>query len=124
MINSLLVDCLAARCVSTGRHLIALQENAVQQNAVMSRHRRFNGWVPRTGNVRRVSEPLSAYMTTRDIAAYLGVKPSTVTAYVARGQFPPADAVIGATKLWERSTVQAWATRRPRKGTRPGSGHD
>ena len=31
----------------------------------------------------RVSEPLSAYMTTRDIAAYLGVKPSTGTAYVA-----------------------------------------
>jgi hypothetical protein len=34
-----------------------------------------------------------AYMTTRDIAAYLGVKPSTVTAYVAREQVPPADAV-------------------------------
>jgi excisionase family DNA binding protein len=66
--------------------------------------------------VRRVSEPLSAYMTTRDIAAYLGVKPSTVTAYVARGQFPTPDAVIGATKLWNRSTVEAWAARRPRKG--------
>jgi excisionase family DNA binding protein len=66
--------------------------------------------------VRRVSEPLSAYMTTRDIAAYLGVKPSTVTAYLARGQFPTPDAVIGATKLWNRSTVEAWAARRPRKG--------
>jgi excisionase family DNA binding protein len=65
--------------------------------------------------VRRVSEPLSAYMTTRDIAAYLGIKPSTVTAYVARGQFPGPDAVIGATKLWKRSTVEAWAARRPRK---------
>jgi hypothetical protein len=50
--------------------------------------------------VRRVSEPLSAYMTTRDIAAFLGVKQSTVTAYVARGQFPAPDAVIGSTKLW------------------------
>src|SRR4029453_2030150 len=72
---------------------------------------------PTTGNVRRVSEPLSAYMTTRDIAAYLGVKPSTVTAYVARGQFPPADAVVGATKLWRRATVQSWAAQRPRKGS-------
>jgi excisionase family DNA binding protein len=75
------------------------------------------------GNVRRVSEPLSAYMTTRDIAAYLGVKQSTVTAYVARGQFPAAEAVIGSTKLWKRSTVQAWAARRPRKG-RDRLGHD
>jgi excisionase family DNA binding protein len=66
--------------------------------------------------VRRVSEPLSAYMTTRDIAAYLGIKPSTVTAYIARGQFPGPDAVIGATKLWKRETVYAWAARRPRKG--------
>jgi excisionase family DNA binding protein len=71
---------------------------------------------PESGNLRRVSEPLSAYMTTRDIAAYLGVKPSTVTAYVSRGQFPAEDAVIGSTRLWKRETVQAWAARRPRKG--------
>ena len=69
------------------------------------------------GNVRRVSEPLSAYMTTRDIAAYLGIKQSTVTAYVARGQFPQADAVVGSTKLWRRATVEQWAAQRPRKGS-------
>ena len=66
--------------------------------------------------MRRVSEPLSAYMTTRDIAAYLGVKPSTVTAYVARGQFIQPAATVGATKLWKRSDVEAWAAQRPRKG--------
>jgi excisionase family DNA binding protein len=119
VINSLLVDCLAARCVSTERHLFALQENAVQQNAVMSSRRRAIAEPPASGNLRRVSEPLSAYMTTSDIAAYLGVKLSTVTAYVARGQFPPADAVVGSTKLWRRATVQSWAAQRPRKGSPP-----
>jgi hypothetical protein len=45
--------------------------------------------------------PLSAYMTTRDIAAYLGVKPSTVTAYVARGQFIPPAATIWRNEAME-----------------------
>ena len=45
-----------------------------------------------------------------------GVKPSTVTAYVARGQFIPPAATVGATKLWKRSDVEAWAAQRPRKG--------
>jgi hypothetical protein len=35
---------------------------------------------------------------------------------VARGQFPAADAVVGSTKLWRRTTVQSWAAQRPRKG--------
>ena len=83
----------------------------------MSRHRSSMAELPGTVTCG-VSEPLSAYMTTRDIAAYLGVKPSTVTAYVARGQ-PPADAVVGSTKLWRRATVQSWAAQRPRKGSSP-----
>jgi excisionase family DNA binding protein len=105
-----------------GGTLLALQENAVQQNAVLSSHRRSIAETPQSGNVRRVSEPLSAYMTTKDIAAYLGIKPSTVTAYVARGQFIPAAATIGATKLWKRSDVEHWAANRPRKGKSDRSG--
>lgn len=67
-----------------------------------------------------MSEPLSHYMTLRQVAAYLGVKPSTITAYISRGQlgFPPPDAMVEDRKLWKRSTIEQWEAQRPYKGRR------
>jgi hypothetical protein len=43
-----------------------------------------------------VTEPLPRdWWTTRDVASYLQVSSSTIRAYVARGQMPPADRRIG-----------------------------
>lgn len=42
------------------------------------------------------------------VAAHLGVKPRTVTAYLARGQMPPADGYVGRSPWWWPATIQAW----------------
>lgn len=43
-----------------------------------------------------------------DVAAYLGVTRSTVTAYRARAQMPQADGVIGRTPWWRPHTITTW----------------
>lgn len=43
-----------------------------------------------------------------EVAAYLGVKPRTVTAYHARGQMPPADGYVGRSPWWWPATIKAW----------------
>jgi predicted DNA-binding transcriptional regulator AlpA len=60
--------------------------------------------------------PLSDYWGIHEIAAYLDIKPSTLTSYISRRQFPQPDTRVGATRLWLRTTVEAWAAQRPRKG--------
>ena len=46
-----------------------------------------------------------------DVAAYLNVKPRTVTAYHARGQMPPADGRVGRSPWWKPETIRAWRAR-------------
>lgn len=47
--------------------------------------------------------------TTADVAAYLGVKQSTVRSYAARGQMPKADGHHDArTPWWKPETIKAW----------------
>lgn len=47
-------------------------------------------------------------MTVAEVAEALGVTPSTVRAYKARGQMPEPDKKYGATPLWLESTIQRW----------------
>jgi hypothetical protein len=47
-------------------------------------------------------------LTSGDIARLLGVQPSTIRAYAARGQMPPADGRTGNTNWWWGSTVRRW----------------
>ena len=48
-----------------------------------------------------------------DVAAYLGVKSRTVTAYLSRGQMPPADGKVGRSP-WSRAgpniARRSWVT--------------
>ena len=47
--------------------------------------------------------------TIPDVAAYLGVQPSTVRAYRARPpQMPEADGRTGRTPWWLPKTIRAW----------------
>ena len=46
-----------------------------------------------------------------DVANYLGVKPRTVTAYLARGQMPPPGGRIGRSPWWWSTTIRAWRPR-------------
>lgn len=52
-----------------------------------------------------------------DIAAFLGIKPSTLRAYITRGDFPPPDGrePLSGKPYWNNSTVINYR--------RPGRGH-
>ena len=43
-----------------------------------------------------------------EVAAYLGVKRSTVTAYRSRGQMPQPDGRVGRSPWWRPETIRAW----------------
>lgn len=46
--------------------------------------------------------------TTQDVADYLGVKPGTIRAYMAREQMPAPDGHLGRAPWWWSTTVQRW----------------
>lgn len=46
--------------------------------------------------------------TTPDVAAYLGVGDSTVSAYRSRRQMPAPDGQVGRTPWWWEATIRAW----------------
>jgi len=43
-----------------------------------------------------------------EVAAYLGVAPSTVTAYKARREMPEPDGRVGRSPWWRPETIRAW----------------
>jgi len=43
-----------------------------------------------------------------EVAAYLGVYRSTVTAYRSRGQMPQPDGYVGRSPWWRPETIRAW----------------
>ncbi len=60
----------------------------------------------------------SDWWTTRDVASFLGVTPSTIRAYVTRQQMPAADRRIGREPVWRPATIRKWHEQRPRTGGR------
>ncbi|TDC35724.1 MarR family transcriptional regulator [Micromonospora sp. KC213] len=58
----------------------------------------------------------SDWWTTGDVAAFLGVRPSTVSHYWRRGQMPAPDQTVGRTHMWRPARVRAWHAERPRPG--------
>lgn len=48
------------------------------------------------------------YMTSTQVAEYLGVSPKTISAYKARGQMPAPDRTYGRTPLWRINTIDKW----------------
>jgi predicted site-specific integrase-resolvase len=57
---------------------------------------------------------VSNYWTATQVAAELGLSPSTVTAYRARGKMPAPDMQYGRTPLWKPETIKAWRAGSPR----------
>ena len=57
------------------------------------------------------------WWSSEDVATYLGVLPSSVRAYVTRGQMPPPDRFIGKKRirLWKPETIKQWHQARPRQ---------
>jgi predicted DNA-binding transcriptional regulator AlpA len=51
---------------------------------------------------------------TTQVAQFLGVKATSVSAYRIRGQMPPPVQTVGKqTHLWEADTIRAWHAQRP-----------
>jgi predicted DNA-binding transcriptional regulator AlpA len=61
-------------------------------------------------------DPASEWWTTSDVAAYLGLKVSTVSAYRARGQMPEPDMSLGRTHVWKPRRIISWHESRTRVG--------
>ena len=47
-------------------------------------------------------------LTVADVAYLLNVKESTVRAYLARGQMPPATGRLGRTPWWAPRDIEPW----------------
>lgn len=54
------------------------------------------------------------WWSTENVATFLDVAMSTVSAYVARHQMPQPDRYIGRTRLWRPDTIREWQRTRPR----------
>jgi plasmid maintenance system antidote protein VapI len=51
---------------------------------------------------------------TTEVARFLGIKPTSVSAYRIRGQMPPPVQTVGKqTHLWDADTIRAWHAQRP-----------
>jgi hypothetical protein len=64
-------------------------------------------------------DPKAEWWTSSDVAAYLGVTISTVSAYRGRGQMPAPDQTIGRTHVWKPARIIEWDNGRPGHGGRP-----
>ncbi|GAA2377400.1 hypothetical protein Cme02nite_20710 [Catellatospora methionotrophica] len=56
------------------------------------------------------------WWTTSDVAAYLGVRVGTISAYRARSQMPEPDMTVGRTHMWRPARIVTWHESRPRPG--------
>jgi 8-oxo-dGTP pyrophosphatase MutT (NUDIX family) len=61
-------------------------------------------------------DPDAEWWNTSDVAAYLGVKIGTISAYRLRGQMPAADLIVGRTQLWKPARIIEWHSGRSRPG--------
>ncbi len=60
-------------------------------------------------------------LSTAQVADLVGVKPSTIRGYAARGQMPPASGRFGREPYWTLEAVTQWIdARNARRATRPG----
>src|ERR1700749_624846 len=71
-------------------------------------------------------DPSMEWWTTSEVAAYLGLRVATVSAYRARGQMPEPDMTLGRTHVWHPTTIISWHENRPRPGVggRPAADDD
>ncbi|MGL5827776.1 MAG: helix-turn-helix transcriptional regulator [Nocardioides sp.] len=63
--------------------------------------------------------PSTDWWTTDDVATFLDVSPSTVRAYMARGQMPESDRRMGRLPLWRPASIRRWHEQRPRRPAGP-----
>ena len=55
---------------------------------------------------------IPGYLTTKEVAAYLGVKPRTVNQYLWREEMPEPDERVGPLPLWKEETIEKWRKER------------
>lgn len=58
-----------------------------------------------------------SFLTIGDVAHLAGISASTVRAYLAREQMPPATGKIGRTPYWEPEAIEPWLAERATRDT-------
>lgn len=48
------------------------------------------------------------YLSARQVAAMVGIKRATFTAYASRGQAPEPDLRLDTHPYWKRETIRKW----------------
>lgn len=97
--------------MTSGPRLVAESMPSPQRGLRTSRRWRQNG------PVTTQPSPDSEWWNTSDVAAYLGVKVGTVSAYRVREQMPAPDMTVGqSTHLWRPARIVEWHEARPHPG--------
>ena len=81
-------------------------------------------WPPGTVSAVGTPDRTADWWTTTDVADYLGVTVSTVSAYRNRQQMPAPDRTIGRTHVWTPARIIEWNEARPGHGGRPPNDSD
>lgn len=58
------------------------------------------------------------FLGYNEVAAALGLSPSSIRAYYSTGRMPQPDVTVGNTPGWTPETITAWVALRPGAGTR------
>lgn len=66
----------------------------------------------------RALGPVTRPFTRLEFAAAAGIRASTLSAMVSRGQAPAPTSRVGSTPLWDRDVVMQWLASRPGQGAR------
>ena len=64
-------------------------------------------------------DPRADWWVPADVAAFLGIGPTTVASYKARGLMPEPDRFFGRTPAWRPARIIEWHEARPGHGGRP-----
>lgn len=66
----------------------------------------------------RARGPVTRPFTRLEFAAAAGIRTSTLSAMVSRGQAPAPTSHVGSTPLWDQQVVMDWLASRPGQGAR------
>lgn len=66
------------------------------------------GSLYKNGDTLKIGNNGVVYMTSTQVAEYLGISPKTISAYKSRGQMPEPDRTYGRTPLWRKDTIDQW----------------
>lgn len=63
-------------------------------------------------------DPSAEWWTIQEVAAFIGVVPGTVSAYLHEGRMPDPERRVGQSPIWRPAAIVEWQSTRPGRGRR------